>query len=130
MGMDIITIIIIYLLTPTFGNHSTRHSYKDKRARSMLLELTECFPVFPSPSGCNNHGKKGEFVRTLKRIATRMNSTHPKTLFKWDPDLELPVEMVIKCDYSNSCRHIFLPMFLCKEPPVQDIEKDRKWFKR
>ena len=94
------------------------------------MELAECFPVFPSPSGCNNHGNKGEFVRTLERIATRMNSARPNTLFKWDPDSELPAEMVIKRDYSDGCRHVFLPTFLRKEPPVQDIEKDRKRFKR
>jgi hypothetical protein len=74
------------------------------------MKLAEYFPVFPSPSGCDSHGKKGDFVRKAEEIAKEMKTARPRTEVPWDMTSgERPKGMVVKREYSDCSRHVFVP---------------------
>ena len=88
------------------------HSSLDRgNLRSALLTLAEIFPVFPSPSGCQNHGRKLQFVQTLDAISKKMETSRPATM-PWDPCSQPPpFGYVLKRDFSDAARHVYVPKY-------------------
>ena len=78
-------------------------------AREALLALSDVFPVFPSPRGCDRGGTKVDFVQTLDFIARRMETARPQTK-PWHPKLEDPPHgWVLKREFSDRGRHVYIP---------------------
>ena len=90
----------------------------DNRVRDALLALSDAFPVFPSPRGCDRGGSKVDFVQTLDFIARRMGTARPQTK-PWQPKLEEPPHgWVLKREFSDGGRHVYIP-----NHPSDDGEK-------
>jgi hypothetical protein len=76
--------------------------------RSALLSLAEVLPVFPSPRGCEKHGKKVAFNEVLQHISNLMGTSRPKAHRL--EDLENPPnDFVLKREFSDGGRDVYIP---------------------
>lgn len=91
-----------------------------------LLELATCFPVFPSPSGCRSHGRKGELALKFDVIAKEMGTARPVTKYGWDPTSEPPDGMVLKREYSSCSEYVFLPKPSQTRASSNEADRERK----
>ena len=85
----------------------------ENRAREAPLALSDVFPVFPSPRGCDRGGTKVDFVQTLDFIARRMETARSQTK-PWYLKLEDPPHgLVLKREFSDGRRHDYIPSHYC-----------------
>ena len=87
------------------------HPFSDEvqsACRGRLLELADYLPILPSPKGCDKHGQKVEFTQELDHIARRMCTARPKSR-EWFIGTDLPAGHVLKREYSDAGRHVYIP---------------------
>ena len=95
------------------------------KAREALLALSDVFPVFPSPKGCNRFGMKVDFVQTLDFIARRMETARPRSQ-PWHPKIQEPPHgWVLKREFSDQGRHVYVPNRLSNNERDVRLEKKR-----
>jgi hypothetical protein len=95
-------------------------SARDK-ARRAFLALGEAFPIFPSAQGCDKHGAKVSFNITLEEISREVDMRRPET--RKLVDLKKPPPgLVLKREYSDTGRDVYVPSLRQKLAPAQEAQ--------
>lgn len=102
---------------------------EEDATRDAFIALSSMFAVFPSPQGCERHGAKVSFNKTLDAISDAMGMRRPRTELL-DEDKKPPFGFVLKREFSDEGRDVYIPKLRPGEPERKETRRAVEFLKK